>query len=84
MGIRALLSKILPDKRYFVGLITLEVRGSRFFHPPLSLDWQGSIGPFVSRADAGRYVDHFKAIESEDAATPPAPAARDEDGKGEG
>lgn len=47
-------------KRWFVGVITLRVAGSRFFRPAWKLDWEGAVGDFNSEEEANEFVRKVK------------------------
>lgn len=51
----------LFTKKWFVGVLTLNVAGSRFFCPPWKLDWEGSVGTFNSEQEANAFVAKVKA-----------------------
>ncbi len=51
----------LFKKKWFVGVLTLSVAGSRFFRPPWKVDWEGSVGTFDSEQKAEEFVAKVKA-----------------------
>ena len=50
-------------KRYFVGIMTLEVCKTRIPWPPFKLDWQGAVGPFYTKEAAEKMVDTLRHAE---------------------
>lgn len=47
-------------KRYFVGIITLDICKTRIPWPPFRLDWQGCVGPFDTKEAAEEIANKIR------------------------